>query len=141
MPPLLLAQLIVVAALCGLTWTVQLAIYPQFARVGAAEFRAWHASYMRAIGWVAGPLMVAELGLAAAWWVLAPAGGGVCTYKCFALAAATWVVTFAVLVPLHGRLQAEGFSARVHARLMTAHTLRTAIWTLRLGLLVLMALL
>jgi hypothetical protein len=36
-------------------------VYPQFGRVGAAEFAAYHAAHARGITYVVGPLMVAAL--------------------------------------------------------------------------------
>lgn len=134
--PWLLAQLAVTAALAGLCWTVQLAVYPLFARVlagaGEAGFRGYHAAYTRGMGFVAAPLMLVEFGLAVAWLSAEPAspvawlGGG--------LVAAIWVLTFAYLVPLHHRLQRV--PTAVDARRLTAGNWpRTLAWTARAGLL------
>ena len=132
----LIAQLAVTAALGGLCWTVQLAVYPLFARVlaaaGADAFRDYHAAYTRGMGFIAAPLMLAEFGLAAAWVFAAPSapepwiGGG--------LVVGIWVLTFGYLVPLHNRLQRTPTAADAH-RLTAGNWPRTLAWTARAGLL------
>ncbi len=134
--PWLLAQLAVTAALAGLCWTVQLTVYPLFARVlaaaGEAGFREYHAAYTRGMGFIAAPLMLAELGLAVAWFLAAPSsslawfGGG--------LVAGIWALTFTYLVPLHHRLQ-RAPTATDARRLTAGNWPRTLAWTARAGLL------
>ncbi len=135
-----LAQLAVSAMLAGLCWTVQLAVYPHFSHLrraaGAEAFRDYHAAYTRAMGGVAGPLMVAELGLslavpAVAGWTAASAAG-------LFLTVATWGWTFGVMVPRHGRLQAAAEEAEAGG-LAGWNWPRTAAWTLRTGVAVLAA--
>lgn len=136
MSSLLLAQALVTAALAGLCWTVQVAVYPLFRRLLAAMptegFRAYHAAYTGAMGWVAAPLMLAELGLALAWlWSpfaapLAPLG--------LALVAAVWILTFALIVPAHRRLQNHPDPAVIR-RLVRLNGLRTALWFARVAVL------
>jgi hypothetical protein len=134
--PWLLAQLAVTAALAGLCWTVQLAVYPLFASVlavaGAAGFREYHAAYTRGMGFVAAPLMLAEFGLAVAWLFSAPASS--LAWLGGSLVAAIWVLTFAYLVPLHHRLQ-RAPSADDARRLTVGNWPRTVAWTARAGLL------
>ncbi|MCU0792436.1 MAG: hypothetical protein MUE42_06210 [Opitutaceae bacterium] len=127
----LLVQMVVTGALAGLCWTVQLAVYPQFARLlraaGAEGFRGYHAAYTRAMGWVAGPLMLAELALAAGWvW----SAGGAAAWAGLGLVVVIWIQTFGQLVPWHARLQraTEETTARALARW---NLLRTLLWTLR----------
>ncbi len=132
--PLLLAQLAVSGALAGLCWTVQLAVYPQFARVrraaGAEVFQAFHAAHTRALGALAGPLMVAELilSLAVAWRV----GRTFWTGAGLGLTLATWAWTFAVMVPRHERLRLAA-GAEEAGRLAGWNWPRTVLWTARVG--------
>ncbi|MBK8213538.1 MAG: hypothetical protein IPK71_07250 [Myxococcales bacterium] len=127
----LVAQLASTLPLVGLTWLVQVLVYPQLARVGASEFPAYHAAHARLVTYVVAPLMVTELmaslgGLAAAdpvvprW--LAAVGAG--------LAIATWAATFFLAVPQHAVLS-RGFDPRAHELLLAANALRTALWSLR----------
>ena len=52
----------------GLIWLIQLIVYPQFLRVGAADFRAYHFSHCLRIGFMIVPLVLFEAGSAA--WLL-----------------------------------------------------------------------
>lgn len=127
----LLAQLASTLPLVGLIWLVQIVSYPLFARVGSAEFVAYHAAHTRLITFVVGPLMVVELAGAIA---LVRLGDpivprGVAWLAAF-LAVATWGLTMSVSVPQHDVL-ARGFDARAHALLVTTNWLRTAAWSAR----------
>ncbi len=132
----LVAQALVTAALAGLCWTVQLAVYPLFGRLLATMptdgFRAYHAAYTGAMGWVAAPLMLGELGLACAWLWTSPAeplaGLGL------ALVAAVWALTFALIVPAHRRLQNQP-DLCVIRRLVRLNGLRTGLWFARVAVL------
>ena len=127
----LLVQMVVTGALAGLCWTVQLAVYPQFARLlraaGADAFREYHADYTRAMGRVAGPLMLAELGLAAGW---AWGAGGATAWSGLGLVVVIWIQTFGQMVPWHARLQGAPDEATARA-LARWNLLRTLLWTLR----------
>jgi hypothetical protein len=127
----LVGQLATTLPLVGLTWIVQVLVYPQLARVGASEFQAYHAAHTRLVTYVVAPLMVVELaaalsGVAAPdpvlprW--LATVGAG--------LAIATWAATFFLAVPQHAVLS-RGFDPRAHELLLAANALRTALWSLR----------
>lgn len=137
---LITAQLLFTGALVGLCWTVQLAVYALFApligSVGAEVFRGHHAAYTRAMGWVAAPLMLIELALAIAWVAVAP--DSTFAWAGLLLAGAIWLVTFARMVPLHTRLQAEPTEADAR-RLTALNWLRTALWSARAGLLAFVA--
>jgi hypothetical protein len=137
---LVIFQLLFTGALAGLCWTVQLAVYPLFAPLigaaGAEVFRRHHAAYTRAMGWVAAPLMLIELALAIAW--VAVATDSTFARAGLLLAGAIWLVTFACMVPLHTRLQAEPTEADAR-RLTALNWLRTVLWTVRAGMLVFVA--
>jgi hypothetical protein len=132
--PWQVVQLAVTAALAGLCWTVQLAVYTQFGRllgaIGADGFRGYHAAYTRGIGFVAAPLMLAECALAARWCVAAPASPH--AWIGAAGVAVVWALTFGWIVPLHNRLQASP-DARCAERLVALNRWRTLAWTARTG--------
>ena len=112
-------------AMTGVIWFVQIVHYPLFGAVGAPAWPAYHAAHTRRTGWVVAPLMIAELATALA---IAVRDGGALATAGAALAATTWLATFALAVPDHGRLE-RGYDARVARRLVTAGWLRTAAWT------------
>jgi len=136
LPSWLIAQLVVTAALAGLCWTVQIAIYAHFAQLltsaGVESFRSYHDAYMRSMGVVAAPLMLAEAGLTL--WACWAAPTLALTWGAAVALSLIWVLTFALIVPIHARLQAAPDVASI-ARLNRINTLRTALWTARLGLL------
>jgi hypothetical protein len=134
--PWLLAQLAATAALVGLCWTVQIGIYAHFSHLlstaGLDAFRSYHAAYMRSIGFVAAPLMVAEAGLTS--WACWAAPTSSATWAGAAALVLIWVLTFGLIVPVHTRLQVAPDSVTI-ARLNRLNTVRSALWTARVGLL------
>ena len=127
----LLVQLGTTLPLVGLIWLVQIVAYPLFARVGAAEFSAYHQAHSRLITFVVAPLMMGELAFAIAGAIFVdgslPRGAA---WLGAALAVATWLMTMLVSVPQHDIL-AGGFDSRAHDRLVLTNWLRTLTWTLR----------
>mgnify|MGYP001004379549 FL=1 len=121
-------------ALVGLIWTIQCVHYPLFALVGAENFASYHQRHTTQITWIVAPLMLTELG-SAAWLVIAGARDPWLLASLIPLAF-NWLSTWRVQIPLHDRL-AGGFEAQVHRRLVRSNGWRTASWTLR-GILLLM---
>lgn len=121
-------------ALLGVIWIVQLVQYPAFARVGPAEFRAYHEAHCNRIHWIVAPLMGVELLTGIALVVDPPAGvSGAILGAGLALIALNWALTGLVSVPLHGRLGA-GLRSGAQERLVATNWLRTAAWSARAGL-------
>ena len=128
------ANRIVAFGLVVLIWLVQLVIYPAFADIAAEGFLAWHARYTRAITGIVGPLMLAQVVLAALLVYRRPSPA---TILYAVLVAATWLLTALVAVPIHNALASGGHDlAKIH-RLIGTNWLRTAAWTLAFGLLLL----
>ena len=114
------------SAMAGIIWYVQLVHYPLFAEVGADAWFTYHADHERRTVWVVAPLMVVELGSAAA--IVVIGGHGALAVAGLLLAATTWVITFALAVPLHRRLNVARDTATLR-RLVDVNWLRTAAWT------------
>lgn len=125
---LALAHAGVTFALVGLIWTVQLAVYPQFATVGREAFPAYHRAYVRGITVVVAPLMGAEV-LTAGLLLLQHVRGPLFLGSLVPVAM-VWLVTFLVEVPLHRRL-AVAFDADLHRQLVWTNWARTLAWTAR----------
>ena len=127
--PLFLLDAAATLYMWGVIWTIQLAQYPLFARIGAAQWEDYHGVYTRSITAVVLPAMVTELGtsgllaLARPAWLSPPL-----LWAGFACALLTWAVTFFVSVPLHDTL-GRGFSASAIDRLVVTNWLRTGFWT------------
>lgn len=120
--------------LVGLIWIVQVVHYPLFSLVGADGYVAYQRSHMSRITWIVAPAMFVELFVAAAAvWVL----GSALSWIGAALLAGVWGSTFLLQVPLHGRL-IGGFDANAHRLLVMTNWLRTALWSARGGVALLM---
>jgi len=133
---LLVAQALVAAAMTGVIWQVQWVTYPQFLNVGAAEFPAYHAAHTRGIGLVVAPLMLAELALAlAALWHSRSGPLRNSMRVGAALVLALWATTWLWQVPLHGRLERDGWAEPVIRELIAGNWLRTLLWSARAALL------
>jgi hypothetical protein len=137
---LLTAQLLFTGALAGLCWTVQLAVYALFGglirSLGGDGFRVYHAAYTRAMGWIAAPLMLAEFALAIVWIAFAPDSN--LARVGLGLVVVIWLLTFALIVPIHTCLQKAPAEADAR-RLTWLNGIRTALWTARAGLLAFVA--
>ncbi len=136
---LLLANLAATGMLIGLTWTIQMVHYPLFAQVGREAWPAYAEGHGRRITLLVAPWMVLELVTSAALvrWrpeALTPAEA----WTGLALTSAIWLSTGLVQAPLYTRLL-RAWDAADHRRLVVTHGLRTALWTLR-GMLLLLVL-
>ena len=131
------AQLATTLPMVGVIWCVQLVVYPQFARVGAAEFVEHQREHTRRISFVVGPLMLGEVAGALVW---AVDTGGIVSSRAalvgLVLLGVIWGATALFSVPQHARLE-RGFDVRTHRILVTTNWLRTLAWTVRGGLVLL----
>lgn len=117
-------QLIACAAMTGIIWMVQVAIYPLLSRLEGDVFHDYHARYMNRVTFVIAPLMLLEAVTCA-----------VCLYlgdwRDFIiptiLLAGIWASTAFIQVPQHGRLTPESVPAIVRS-----NWIRTLAWTARL---------
>lgn len=126
---LLTVHLVAVSALAGLSWVVQLVVYPSFLRVGPTP--AWpgfHDAHSRGLAQAVVLPWAVQGGTLAVLLVSRPAGVPVAlVLVASALALATVAVTVVWSVPLHQRLQP--YDVRRAQRLIATHRLRTAAWS------------
>jgi hypothetical protein len=128
---LLLAQALITAAMTGVIWQVQLLTYPQFLRVGTADFPGYHLAHTDGIGMLVGPLMLAELALTlATLWQCRRNPRRRPLIAAAALLLGIWLSTALWQVPLHGRLE-QGWSEPVIRELIAGNWLRTLLWSAR----------
>ena len=120
----------------GLIWFVQLVHYPLFAAVGEHNYDRYHDGHVSRTGLAVGPPMLMEAGTAL-WLALFMEGFNQdLAWAGLALVFFIWVVTAVFSVPAHGRL-AQAFDPVVHTRLVQTNWLRTAGWSVR-GIIALM---
>jgi hypothetical protein len=84
------------------------------------------------MGFVAAPLMLAEAGLTI--WACWAAPTSALTWASAVALILIWALTFGLIVPVHAHLQAAPDAASI-ARLNRLNAVRTALWTIRVGLL------
>jgi hypothetical protein len=116
--------------MCGVIWFVQVVHYPLFGSVTAEAFAAYERRNTRLTTLVVGPVMVVEALSALALTVGPLARGGAAPVVGLALLAGIWLSTFLLQVPAHAVLE-RGFDARAHRRLVRTNWIRTAAWTAR----------
>ncbi|HEX8438362.1 hypothetical protein [Archangium sp.] len=133
-PLVLLAHAAATLFMVGVIWFVQVVHYPLFAKVGSDAFVPYAAAHGTLTGYIVGPPMVLEL-LTAVWLVAHPPPGvnPLVPWVGLALVGALWLSTFFVQVPLHESLRAA-FQPEAWRRLVVTNLWRTALWTVRGGL-------
>ncbi len=126
-PPLTAIHAAATLAMGGLIWFVQLVHYPLFPLVAADRFVEFARAHQRRTGWVVMPLMAAEAVTAT---LLVATRPGPWVWAGWLLLVAIWLSTALVQVPLHRRL-AGGYDPRAARKLVTTNWLRTALWSVR----------
>jgi hypothetical protein len=128
---LLLAHALSTVMMAGLIWFVQHVHYPLMAMVGADGFPAYEREHQRRTGHVVAPLMLVEASTAVALVVLLPDGPPrLLAWSGLVLVVAIWLSTWRLQVPCHRHLEA-GADERVIRRLVATNRLRTAAWSVR----------
>ena len=132
------AHLIATLMLAGLIWFVQLVHYPLMARVGREGFTHYEREHMRRTTWIVAPLMLTEaLCAVALLWLTTGESARTLAWVGAGLLAVIWLSTALVQVPCHERL-AKRFDAGVVSRLVNSNWIRTAAWTGRAAIAVLL---
>lgn len=124
---LLILKLCADFGLLVLIWLVQLVIYPSFKYYMEAELDKWHSIYTNRITIVVLPLMATQLVLSL-WlafhfdWVL------FYSLNLF-LVLLTWISTFAIFVPLHGKINQKLNRYESVLKLVKYNWIRTFLWS------------
>ena len=128
---LLLGQAAATLFMTGAIWIVQAVHYPLFALVGRDGFREYEREHQRRITPVVGVAMSVEAVTAVLLLVDMPVGvePGLLVLGAILLLP-VWLSTALLQVPAHNRLSG-GFDARAASRLVRTNWLRTALWTSR----------
>jgi len=139
----LLAAISATWAMTGVIWIIQFVHYPIFDSIergdGDAAWRRFGERHRSSISYVVGPFMLVE-GVTGIWLVVDPPGdaGIVLPLVAAALMAVAYGVTAFVSVPLHERLT-PSWNSDAHRRLVSTNWWRTAAWTVRALVLVVLA--
>jgi len=135
---LLIAHAAATFFMTGVIWIVQLVHYPLFALVGLATFGAYETSNIARTAALVGPVMILEAATGLLLLRRPPAGVTVFRLRLgLALLAAAWVSTALFQFPAHQALR-ESFQGDVLTRLIVSNWVRTAAWTARGALVLVM---
>ncbi|MEM9157732.1 MAG: hypothetical protein AAGB46_01690 [Verrucomicrobiota bacterium] len=113
------------ASLATLICLTHFIIYPSFHYISASDFSRWHDQYTRMMGYIAGPLMIAQLALSIQ---------SIFSTQSIAqsikllLITLIWLSTFLQLVPLHRQLQTQGKSQKRIDQLISKNRIRLVLW-------------
>ena len=131
---LLLVQAAAALFMTGVIWIVQAVHYPLFALVGRDGFGEYAREHQRRITPVVAVAMPVEAMTAVLLLFVTPAGveTGLLVLGAILLLP-IWLSTALLQVPAHGRLS-SGFDDTVAARLVRTNWLRTALWSARSAL-------
>lgn len=136
MKVLLLIHTATTLILVGLIWTIQIVHYPLFNKVGEQQFIAYQVAHTKRMFALVLPLMVLELITA---FILAfgriESIPSILLWISLIATLLIWALTALVNAPQHTVLS-RGFDLGTYQALVFTNWLRTALWTLRGGILV-----
>ncbi|RRO17187.1 hypothetical protein [Flavobacteriaceae bacterium 14752] len=123
----LLVKLISDIGLLVLIWLVQLVIYPSFKYYKTIDLKVWHRFYTKRITIVVLPLMLSQLVLSIT--LLFISNWSTYHILDICLVLLTWVLTFAIFVPLHQKIdKSQNISESVY-KLVKYNWIRTFLWS------------
>jgi hypothetical protein len=110
---------------------VQVVHYPLFHRVGEGGFAAYEQAHTRRTTFVVAPLMLVEsVSGVALPFLCVPPLPALAVGVSLGLVALLWIVTFAVQVPLHRKLE-RGYERPSVDRLVASNWVRVMLWSAR----------
>ena len=110
-----------------LIWMIQLIVYPSFLYYTTTNLVVWHRKYTQLIGYIVGPLMLGQLGVA-----IYQVSTDFTLYHslCILTIAAIWIVTFLQFVPIHNNISKGRINEPMLLSLVRKNWSRTILWTL-----------
>lgn len=115
----------------GLVWFVQVVHYPLMRFVGDPGFADYERHHTRRTGYVVGPIMTIEAGVATWLAVATPSGVPIAmAWTGFVLILIVWGSTALFQIPAH-RALSSGFDTTAHRGLVRSNWIRVAAWTAR----------
>ncbi len=120
----------------GIIWFVQIVHYPLFVEIVPSSFTRYETAYANRMGYIAGPLMLAEL--LSALLLLAPSLRlpAIPAWQAWCglgLVGLLWASTAFIQVPLHNQLHAA-YDPNAIRRLVLSNWVRTLAWSTRAAL-------
>ena len=107
-------------------WTIQLVVYPSFRYYPLDSLFKWHEIYTAMVSVIVLPLMVSQITLYS--WRLWSDYSPVNLLK-VSLVVSTWLVTFAIFVPLHNKIALKQEIPETLSKLVSYNWMRTGLWS------------
>lgn len=114
-------------ALFILILMVQFVIYPSLYFYSEKDLKNWHPYYKMRVAAIVLPLMGTQLFFSIRATYI---GANAMELLILLLVLSTWIVTFLIMVPLHGALEREENSIPYRIKLVRANWIRTVSWAL-----------
>lgn len=108
-------------------WTIQLVVYPSFRYFPAASLMKWHEAYTGAVSIIVMPLMITQVFLHG-WRTLENAT--LVNWLTLTLVISTWLITFAVFIPLHNKISFNQELVQSFENLISYNWIRTGLWSM-----------
>jgi len=125
---LLKVSFISTSVMVGVIWVIQLLHYPSFHFIDDQKYIEFQHFHMQRISFIVIPAMLTELSSAL---LLAYFFGSSLTIILLALVLGIWGITFIFFTNMHHKLT-DGYDQRIVDRLVKINLSRTALWSLRL---------
>ena len=125
---LLEISIIVTAFLVSLIIITQIVSYPLFLKVNQNNFSEYHNSYTLSISKIVLPLMIAELSLSSALFLIK---NDFNTIVVLGINISIWLSTFLIQVPIHNKINFQ-YSEALIKKLIRSNWIRTILWCTKL---------
>ncbi|REL24585.1 hypothetical protein DYD21_18540 [Rhodohalobacter sp. SW132] len=129
-----LIHLVATAFMTGLIWVIQLLHYPLFDHIEKSDFTRQMDLHRLRISFIVIPVMLAEL-FTGLYLLFTVFSGNFLFMINILLIGLIWLSTFLLQMPIHLKLAESHSSGRVK-KLVQSNWVRTALWTIRLILLI-----
>ncbi len=106
---------------------VQLVVYPSFLYCAKHDLIAWHKKYTHRIGYIVGPLMLAQLGFSIYVVSIVPSGNQIVRLL---LISTIWILTIIQFIPIHNNISKSKTTQEELQALVLKNWSRTVLWTL-----------
>ncbi|NAS32535.1 hypothetical protein GTQ40_16255 [Flavobacteriaceae bacterium R38] len=120
-------RLLVDFGLLILIWMIQLVVYPGFSYYSRKWLIIWHRKYTALIGYIVGPLMLAQLGFYSYQLINSITLLHVISLSMVGI---IWLITFLQFVPAHKNISKGRIRGNILKSLVYKNWSRTILWTL-----------
>lgn len=124
---ILILRLLIDFGLLVLIWIIQIIVYPSFLYYDKENLIIWHRKYTSLIGYIVGPLMLAQLGISIYQIINSITVNNAINLL---LIIAIWIVTFLQFVPIHTNISKGNVNKKMLLSLVKKNWSRTVLWSL-----------